>query len=39
LTEAGEGSLLKNGECNQSNNAPAVAEDLIGTGSGKVSFK
>ncbi len=39
LTEAGEGSLLKNGNCNPSSNAPAVAEDLIGTGSGKVSFK
>jgi hypothetical protein len=37
-TEAEQGSLLKNGKCNESNNAPAVAQDIIITGSGKVSF-
>jgi len=36
---AGQGSLLKNGKCNQANNAPTVAQDLIITGSGNVSFK
>jgi hypothetical protein len=39
LTEAGQGPRLKNGECNEANNAPAVAQDLIGMGSGNVSFK
>ena len=38
-TVAEQGSLLKNGKCNQANNAPAVAQDLIITGSGSVSFK
>jgi hypothetical protein len=38
VTSAEQGSLLKNGKCNQSSNAPAVAQDLIVTGSGKVSF-
>jgi hypothetical protein len=38
VTEAEQGSLLKNGKCNKSNNAPAVAQDIIVTGSGKVSF-
>lgn len=38
-TVAGEGSLLKNGQCNQANNAPAVAQFLMVTGSGTVSFK
>lgn len=38
VNEAEQGSLLKNGKCNESNNAPAVARDLIVTGSGKVSF-
>lgn len=36
-TEAEQGSLLSNGKCNQSNNAPAVAQDLIVTATGKVS--
>jgi len=39
LTEAGQGPLLKNGKCNDANNAQAVAQDLIGVGSGNVSFK
>ncbi len=39
LTEAGQGPRLKNGKCNEANNAQAVAQDLIGTGSGTVSFK
>jgi hypothetical protein len=39
ITEAGEGSLLKNGKCNEANNAPVVAQDLIITGVGNVSFK
>jgi hypothetical protein len=39
LTEAAQGPLLKNGKCNDPNNAPAVAQDLIGVGSGYVSFK
>src|SRR5579871_6288512 len=38
VTEAEQGSLLKNGKCNKSSNAPAVAQDLIVTGTGKVSF-
>ena len=38
-TIAEEGSLLKNGQCNEANNAPAVAQDVIVTGSGTVSFK
>jgi hypothetical protein len=37
-SQADQGSLLKNGKCNQSNNAPAVAQDVIVTASGKVSF-
>ena len=36
--EAQQGSLLKNGKCNESNSAPAIAQDMIVTGSGKVSF-
>jgi hypothetical protein len=39
LTEAGQGPMLKNGKCNEANNAQAVAQDLIGVGSGNVSFK
>jgi hypothetical protein len=39
LTEAGQGSLLKDGKCNEANNAPALAEYLIGIGSGNVSFR
>ena len=39
LTEAGQGPRLKNGKCNEANNAPALAQDLIGMGSGNVSFK
>jgi hypothetical protein len=38
-TVAAQGSLLKNGKCNEANNAPSVAEALIATGSGTVSFK
>jgi len=38
-TVAEQGSLLKNGKCNQANNAPAVAQALIVTGSGSVSYK
>jgi hypothetical protein len=37
-TIAAQGSLLKNGKCNESNNAPALAQDLIATASGTVSF-
>jgi len=37
-TVAEQGSLLKNGQCNTANNAPAVADTLIITGSGKVMF-
>jgi hypothetical protein len=37
--EAEQGSLLKNGKCNTSNNAPALAGDAIIIGSGKVTFK
>jgi hypothetical protein len=37
-TVAEQGSLLKNGKCNTSNNAPAVAQDLFIAASGKVSF-
>jgi hypothetical protein len=39
LTEAGQGPLLNNGKCNEANNAQAVAQYLIGIGSGNVSFK
>jgi hypothetical protein len=35
----GQGSLLKDGKCNEANNAPALAEYLIGIGSGNVSFR
>lgn len=39
LTEAGQGPLLNNGKCNEASNAQAVAQYLIGIGSGNVSFK
>jgi len=39
LTEAGQDPRLKNGKCNEANNAQAVAHDVIGTASGTVSFK
>jgi hypothetical protein len=38
-TVAEQGSLLTNGKCNEANNAPAVAQALIVTGSGTVAFK
>jgi hypothetical protein len=37
-TVAEQGSLLKNGKCNEANNAPLVALTEILSGSGKVSF-
>jgi hypothetical protein len=37
-TNAEEGSLRASGACNTSSSAPAVAEDLVVTGSGRVSF-
>lgn len=37
-TEAGQGSLLADGKCNQSNNAPSVAQVLLATVTGKVAF-
>ncbi len=37
-TGAEQGSLLKDGKCNEASNAPVVAEETILTGSGKVSF-
>lgn len=37
VTDAAQGSLLKNGKCNEANNAPEVASQLIIAGSGKVS--
>lgn len=37
VTDAAQGSLLKSGKCNEANNAPEVASQLIITGSGKVS--
>jgi hypothetical protein len=38
FTEAGQGSLLPDGKCNQSNNAPLVASVTIVTATGRVTF-